>query len=465
MFMNNDDIIPVDDAIERFQNHLLSHDRVILSAKFGDGKSFFLNEFKKKCEDSKDSPFKFITLYPVNYQVLENKDIFEIIKHDVLLQMLMLRMIDVNYEITNEMALAFYLQTHFLTVADSFFSMLHLIGNADPQIKGLFGIFKSISWVKSLKDKVNEFKKQIDQSDFLDTYLATFDEKSVYENDIVTKIIRDNIDTYQKSNNKKVVLIIEDMDRLDPAHLFRIMNVFSAHMDYGYRSMQPIDDSLVGNKFGVSNVVFVMHEQNTKALFHHFYGDTADYEGYISKFYNKDIFNFSLNEEKEKYALYLIVKETGLSEDKVKEIFPKSFFVNKTMRQIVCAMDKVNEQFESIEIKPGVKAHPQLLKLIVIAKRLGVSNDNIIAYIVRHIKTLDRFYIDRLIPVIALNPKTRMLESVDVDADNSNSYVIDCQKINGDGTCVPEIRKNYLYTENTKILKGKIEQMLSLLGC
>lgn len=113
MFMNNDDIIPVDDAIERFQNHLLSHDRVILSAKFGDGKSFFLNEFKKKCEDSKDSPFKFITLYPVNYQVLENKDIFEIIKHDVLLQMLMLRMIDVNYEITNEMALAFYLQTHF----------------------------------------------------------------------------------------------------------------------------------------------------------------------------------------------------------------------------------------------------------------------------------------------------------------------------------------------------------------
>lgn len=148
--------------------------------------------------------------------------------------------------------------------------MLHLIGNADPQIKGLFGIFKSISWVKSLKDKVNEFKKQIDQSDFLDTYLATFDEKSVYENDIVTKIIRDNIDTYQKSNNKKVVLIIEDMDRLDPAHLFRIMNVFSAHMDYGYRSMQPIDDSLVGNKFGVSNVVFVMHEQNTNALFHHF---------------------------------------------------------------------------------------------------------------------------------------------------------------------------------------------------
>lgn len=464
MLMNNDDIIPVDDAIERFQNHLLSHDRVILSAKFGDGKSFFLNEFKKKCEDSKDSPFKFITLYPVNYQVLENKDIFEIIKHDVLLQMLMLRMIDVNYETTNEMALAFYLQTHFSTVADSFFSMLHLIGNADPQIKGLFGIFKSISWVKSLKDKVNAVKKEIDQSDFLDSYLATFDEKSVYENDVVTKIIRDNIDTYQKSNNKKVVLIIEDMDRLDPAHLFRIMNVFSAHMDYGYRSLQPIDDSLVDNKFGVSNVVFVMHEQNTKALFHHFYGDYADYEGYMSKFYNKDIFNFSLNEEKEKYTLYLIVKETGLSEDRVTEIFPKSFLANKTMRQIVCAMDKVNEQFESIEVKPGVKANPLLLKLIVIAKRLGVSNEHISSVIIRRLKLLDQLYIKYLLPVIALNPKTRILEIVNVDVDRTKTYIIGCQKINDDGSCSFGIGQNFGDNEDNKVLQSNIERMLSLLG-
>lgn len=36
----DDNIIPVDEAIERFENHLLSHDRVILSAKFGDGKTF-----------------------------------------------------------------------------------------------------------------------------------------------------------------------------------------------------------------------------------------------------------------------------------------------------------------------------------------------------------------------------------------------------------------------------------------
>ena len=48
MINNDNNIIPVDDAMKLFENHLLSHDRVILSAKFGDGKSFFLNEFKKR---------------------------------------------------------------------------------------------------------------------------------------------------------------------------------------------------------------------------------------------------------------------------------------------------------------------------------------------------------------------------------------------------------------------------------
>lgn len=107
------------------------------------------------------------------------------------------------------------------------------------------------------------------------------------------------------------------------------MNVFSAHMDYGYRSMLSINNTLVGNKFGVSNVVFVMHEKNTEALFHHFYGECADYDGYMSKFYYKDIFRFSLAEEKEKYSLVLISEETGLGEKKIKEYFDNGFFITK----------------------------------------------------------------------------------------------------------------------------------------
>lgn len=347
MLKSDDNYIPVNDAMQRFEDHLLSHDRVVLSAKFGDGKTFFLNKFKEKCKMDEESPFVFITLYPVNYQVLGNKDIFELIKHDVLLQILQAGIIDVNYEVTDRMAFEFYIQSHFCTVGESFFEMLKSCGADGMVTKGFFAAFKSVNWLKSLKDKVGEFKKEIDQTAFLDNYLSTFDENSVYENDIITKIIRDNIKAYQEKNGKRVVLVIEDMDRLDPAHLFRIMNVFSAHMDYGYRSMQPIDSSLVGNKFGVSNVVFVMHEKNTEALFHHFYGECADYDGYMSKFYNKDIFRFSLAEEKENYALALISEETGLGEERIKEYFDKGFLTAKTMRQIIFAMDKIEEQFYS----------------------------------------------------------------------------------------------------------------------
>lgn len=464
MLNSDDNYIPVDDAMQRFEDHLLSHDRVVLSAKFGDGKTFFLKKFKEKCMMDAESPFEFITLYPVNYQVLGNKDIFELIKHDVLLQILQAGIIDVKYEITDRMAFEFYVQSHFCTVGESFFGMLKSCGADDMVTKGFLAAFKSVNWLKSLKDKVGEFKKEIDQTAFLDNYLSTFDENSVYENDIITKIIRDNIKAYQEKNGKRVVLVIEDMDRLDPAHLFRIMNVFSAHMDYGYRSMQPIDSSLVGNKFGVSNVVFVMHEKNTEALFHHFYGECADYDGYMSKFYNKDIFRFSLAEEKENYALALISEETGLGEERIKEYFDKGFLAAKTMRQIIFAMDKIEEQFYSIRVKEDIRPNPQILKLLVIAKRLGISNDKIISVVVNHFKDLDRFYVDRLLPLIVQNPQKGDFEQVYVQNRQRGDYDIGVVDIRDDGMCNPSIRTAFAAPDGDKEIKQKATNMLHLLG-
>lgn len=464
MLNSDDNYIPVDDAMQRFEDHLLSHDRVVLSAKFGDGKTFFLKKFKEKCMMDAESPFEFITLYPVNYQVLGNKDIFELIKHDVLLQILQAGIIDVKYEITDRMAFEFYVQSHFCTVGASFFEMLKSCGADDMVTKGFLAAFKSVNWLKSLKDKVGEFKKEIDQTAFLDNYLSTFDENSVYENDIITKIIRDNIKAYQEKNGKRVALVIEDMDRLDPAHLFRIMNVFSAHMDYGYRSMQPIDSSLVGNKFGVSNVVFVMHEKNTEALFHHFYGECADYDGYMSKFYNKDIFRFSLAEEKENYALALISEETGLGEERINEYFDKGFLAAKTMRQIIFAMDKIEEQFYSIRVMEDIRPNSQILKLIVIAKRLGVSNDKIISVVVNHFKDLDRFYVDRLLPLIVQNPKKGDFEQVYVQNRQRGDYDIGVVDIRDDGMCNPSIRTAFAAPDGDKEIKQKATNMLHLLG-
>ena len=463
--VSDTDYIPVDGAMERFENHLLSHDRVILSAKFGDGKTFFLNKLKEKCKKDSKSPFEFITLYPVNYQVLENKDVFELIKHDMLLQMLQLRMIDTDYEVTDSLAFEFYVQTHFSSVAEFFLLLLTQVGADNAVVKALFEGFKTAKWLKNLRSKVDDFKKEVDQAAFIDEYLSKFDEKSIYENDAITKIIYDNISKYQTDNKRHVVLVIEDMDRLDPAHLFRIMNVFSAQMDYSYRNMCSNNDTLFENKFGVSNVVFVMNEDNAKELFHHFYGENVDYDGYMSKFYNKDIFYFSLAEEKERYALSLISKETGLREIEIREYFPDDFFVNKTMRKIVSAIDKVYEQFESLEVKPGVRPNPQLLKLFVIAKRLGVPNEDIISVVINHFAKIDHFYIDRLLPLIAQNPNTNDFEQVYVDGEIRGPLSFEIDTIKNDGMCSSTaFNNNYGNSNDNENISQRINSLLYLLG-
>ena len=62
------------------------------------------------------------------------------------------------------------------------------------------------------------------------------DRLPIYENDVVTQIIRDNLKSWKNDNpDKKIVLLFEDMDRIDPAHIFRILNVLSAQMDNCYR--------------------------------------------------------------------------------------------------------------------------------------------------------------------------------------------------------------------------------------
>lgn len=85
--------IPIENELKAFKEHLDINERTIFSAKFGDGKTFFLNEFKKEYSDEnkkkvdKKEKYYFITLYPVNYSVAENQDIFEYIKRDILLQL------------------------------------------------------------------------------------------------------------------------------------------------------------------------------------------------------------------------------------------------------------------------------------------------------------------------------------------------------------------------------------------
>lgn len=81
------DTIDISQIIQDFKQIFENESRIIFSAKFGDGKSYFLNEFMKSYDEKKND-FYFITFHPVNYVVEENRDVIEYIKRDILFQLI-----------------------------------------------------------------------------------------------------------------------------------------------------------------------------------------------------------------------------------------------------------------------------------------------------------------------------------------------------------------------------------------
>lgn len=268
--------IDLKEKIKDFAQYLATTDRIILSAKFGDGKTFLLNQLRNNEELSKD--YEFFTIYPVNYSVAKNEDVFEYIKRDIIVQLDKEGLLDkVDLEAVFDSLFDF----------DDIRALVSFLLSFVPGGEFYDKVFKKFC------DKKKKYKKKKHTGD---KYLASFSQikGSIYENDGYTTLIRNAIDWMKKDhavnvwNKKKAVLIIEDLDRLDPKHLFRILNVLSAHID------DTTTPDVVTNKFGFDNIVLVMDYETTAHIFHHFYGEEACYEGYMSKFLSREPFRYSI---------------------------------------------------------------------------------------------------------------------------------------------------------------------------
>lgn len=373
--MMQDFLIPVDPAIQDFKEHLKCHPRTILSARYGDGKSFFLDAFIKD-EDVKDE-FQFIKLYPVNYQVLENRDIFEVIKYDILMQMGLQDMIDLTYSVSPRDAFFYCMKNHGLDLLESLFD---IAGNIEgvSLVKAIGKIGKStVGFVKEIKEAAKEYQDyKAGDIAILDKYMDKADTISIHEEDLITKIIKDNLDKWkqkEENKNKKVVLLLEDMDRIDPAHLFRVMNVFSAHMDYGYKyGVQP-DDTLAGNKFGFDNVVMVIHYENLKSLFAHFYGPETCFEGYIHKFADKGKFVYSLKQEAVKHYYGCLSEISHVPEEILKQVLTEGRLNQRTLREMGNSIDEVTVQRKTTD---GVVQDVALVMACM--RRFGMNDNEIV---------------------------------------------------------------------------------------
>jgi hypothetical protein len=137
---------------------------------------------------------------------------------------------------------------------------------------------------EKIKGVTDEFLKENESpGDMMDDYLELIHSQQggLYEYDVLTKLISGT--PLKKGYNKKV-LIVDDIDRLDPEHVFRILNVFAAHFD------NPMYEG--GNKFNFDKVIIVCDINNIRNIFQHRYGTAADFMGYIQNFYSIDIFIF-----------------------------------------------------------------------------------------------------------------------------------------------------------------------------
>ena len=195
------------------------------------------------------------------------------------------------------------------------------------------------------------------------------------------------------------------MDRLDPAHLFRILNVLSAHIDACYKDAVQPDKTLTGNKFGLDNIVIVIDYDNLRSIFAHFYGKDTDPQGYLSKFLSSVHFTYSLKALKTQYVTSRLSQLTGMSAQVISELFEEDELSSKSIREQVQSFDialQLNEEPEiTLPDKSKLKINTGLLKLFAVMRRLHYSDDRILERMQRLMKQDSRNFYAYVCPYLA----------------------------------------------------------------
>ncbi len=270
-------IINTEKIHEKFIEHLQLEEnkRIVISGKFGTGKTYFIKEFFKNQKE-----YDYTYLSPVNYQVAKNEDIFELIKYDILLEFIGKEIINSQNEDFSEfLSMQFYLLNNSSDLVLDLISLIPKLGKTTPVIK------KLVTFIRGYKNYVDNINKS--EIDIVEGFASLIENEkgSIYETDFITKLIFE-LQTRILDKEKESVLVIDDLDRIEPEHIFRILNIFSSH----YSSDEQVEEN---NKFGFKKVILICDIENIRKIFYSKYGQDVDFSGYIDKFYSKTCFIFN----------------------------------------------------------------------------------------------------------------------------------------------------------------------------
>lgn len=272
--------IPIDEIWNKFQEHLEIeyNNRILFSWEYWVWKTYFLNEFF----NSKKEEYEVFHLFPINYQISSNNDIIKFLKYDILVEL---------FKKDKEKDLKLFETTELTSFLD--YSILTYLFFIDKE-NALKSIKTWIEFIPELGRPINEtiwifeklfwFKKQIESWGkwIVDNFLKEIKDKKITENDLISELIKNKINELKW--NKKSILVLDDLDRIDPEHIFRLLNIFWAHYDN--------ENNNLPNKFWFDKIILVCDYENIKSIFHHKYWYKADFNWYIDKFFSIEKFNF-----------------------------------------------------------------------------------------------------------------------------------------------------------------------------
>ncbi|HHC78963.1 MAG TPA: hypothetical protein ENK46_03710, partial [Flavobacteriia bacterium] len=201
-------------------------------------------------------------------------------KFDILLQLLTKDVVFDKIDLSRDLVLTQFIKDNFIEVLSPFLNFIPAVGGS---------LSKVMDKLLKLKTKYDAFESEL-KSDELKRATAFLDEftkikGSIYEEDFYTNLIQGLI-TQLKEKEKELILVIDDLDRIDPEHIFRLLNVFAAQVDVNPKDEQE-------NKFGFDKVIFVCDIDNIRNIYKHKYGIETDFNGYIDKFYSRELFEFN----------------------------------------------------------------------------------------------------------------------------------------------------------------------------
>lgn len=329
---DQDNLISIDSPKSEFERFVdnETNKRIFFSGKFGIGKTFFLERFFGAHVDKYDT----YHLFPVRYQISSNENVIELLKYDILVELLKkYPNAFKSQDATKGVSESFKLFTAFCKDRGLLSRFLKsavetgegiLSFSPDPLFQALGKLGRPLKELLILDSEFQNFKTEYLSGDkgVIEKFITEIhSQNDVIATDYISHMLVEKIISIK--GDRKSVLILDDFDRMDPEHIFRILNVLSAHMEGE-------DD----NKFGFDHIVIVGDVRNLQSIFHHKYGEKTEFWGYFDKFFSISPFYFK-NERAVSESIPILLSRFKYEDSGLEGAFNKDGIMGAFVQEIL----------------------------------------------------------------------------------------------------------------------------------